>query len=145
MHIWSYWYFSRQSWLQLVFLPVQCFSYLCLWISMEIINRQFIVGIEKNFILVKLRTPAWETNSRSTWTVFQQSTKWGRLVSKVGCGLRCSSDSKESACNAGDLGLIPGLGRSPGEGYQLQCSCLENSTDRGAWWATVYGVAKSQT
>ena len=46
-----------------------------------------------------------------------------------------SSDGKESACNAGDLGLIPGSGRSPGKGkgYPLQCSGLENSTDRGAW------------
>ena len=57
------------------------------------------------------------------------------------------SDYKESSCNAGDLGLIPGLGRSPGEGngYPLQYSCLENSTDRGAWWATVRGVAKNGT
>ena len=45
------------------------------------------------------------------------------------------SDGKESACNAGDLGLIPGVGRSPGEGngYSLQCSCLENPMDRGIW------------
>ena len=57
------------------------------------------------------------------------------------------SDGKESACNTGDPGLIPGLGRSPGEGNgnPLQYSCLENSMDRGAWWATVHGVAKSQT
>ena len=57
------------------------------------------------------------------------------------------SDSKASARNAGDLGSIPGLGRSPGEGNgnPLQYSCLENSTDGGAWWATVHGVAKSQT
>ena len=57
------------------------------------------------------------------------------------------SDSKESACNAGDLGLIPGLGRSLGEGnsYPLQYSCLENSMDRGAWQATVHGVAKNWT
>jgi len=56
-------------------------------------------------------------------------------------------DGKVSACNAGDLGLIPGLGRSPGEGNgnPLQYSCLENSMDGGAWWATVHGVAKSQT
>jgi len=49
------------------------------------------------------------------------------------------SGGKESACNAGDPGLIPGLGRSPGEGngYPLQYSCLENSMDRGAGWATV--------
>ena len=48
------------------------------------------------------------------------------------------SAGKESAFNAGDLGSIPGLGRSPGEGkgYPLQCSCLQNSMDRGAWWAT---------
>ena len=54
------------------------------------------------------------------------------------------SDCKESACNAGDLGLIPGLGRSPGEGNgnTLQYSCLENSMDRGAWWATVHGVRR---
>ena len=47
-----------------------------------------------------------------------------------------------SACNAGDLGLIPGSGRSLGEGngYPLQYSCLENSMDRGAWWAIVHGV-----
>ena len=60
-------------------------------------------------------------------------------------GFPGGSDDKESPCNAGDLGLIPGLGRSPGEGtgYPLQQSCLENSMDRGSWWATVHGVAKS--
>ena len=54
------------------------------------------------------------------------------------------SDGKESACSAGDLGLIPGLGRFPGEGNgnPLQYSCLENLMDRGAWWITVHGVAK---
>ena len=58
-----------------------------------------------------------------------------------------SSDGTESACNAGGPGLIPGLGRSPGEGNgnPLQYSCLENSMDRGAWRATVHGVTKSQT
>ena len=57
------------------------------------------------------------------------------------------SDGKESVSNAGDLGLIPGLGRSPGEknGYPLQYFCLENPMDRGAWQTTVHGVAKSQT
>ena len=51
------------------------------------------------------------------------------------------SDGKASAYNAGDLGLIPGSGRSPeeGNGYPLQYSSLENSVDRGAWWATVHG------
>ena len=58
-----------------------------------------------------------------------------------------SSDGKESTCNAGDPDSIPGSGRSLGEGngYPLQYSCLENSTDRGPWQATVHGVAKSQT
>ena len=62
-------------------------------------------------------------------------------------GFPGGSDSKESAYNAGDLGSIPGLGRSPGEGNgnSLQYSCLENPMDRGAWWATVDRVVKSQT
>ena len=53
---------------------------------------------------------------------------------------------KSSPANAGDMGLIPGLGRSPGEGNgnPLQYSCLGNLMDRGAWWATVHGVAKRQ-
>ena len=53
----------------------------------------------------------------------------------------------KSACNAGDPGSVPGSGRSPGErnGYPLQYSCLENSVDRGAWWATVHGVAELGT
>ena len=62
-------------------------------------------------------------------------------------GLSGSSDSKESACNAGHLGSIPGLGRSPigGGGKPLQYSCLENHMERGAWQTTVHGVAKSWT
>ena len=57
---------------------------------------------------------------------------------------------KNPPANAGDVrnvGLIPGWGRSPGggRGNPLQCSCLENPMDRGAWWATVHSVAKSQT
>ena len=56
-----------------------------------------------------------------------------------------SSDSKESVCNAGDPGSIPGLGRSPGEGngYPFQYSCLQNSMDRAAWQAPLHGIAKS--
>ena len=65
---------------------------------------------------------------------------------KQGCqftlGFSGGSDGRESACNAGDLGLISGLGRSSGEGngYQLQYSSLENSMDREAWQAAVHGV-----
>ena len=69
------------------------------------------------------------------------------------------SNGKESTCvqarthainppaSSGDAGLIPGSGRSPGEGNgnPLQYSCLENAMERGAWWATVHGVTESQT
>ena len=63
------------------------------------------------------------------------SPSWGFPYSSVG---------KESACNAGDPGLIPGLERSPGEGNgnPLQYSCLENPMDKRTWWATVHKVAK---
>ena len=62
-------------------------------------------------------------------------------------GFPGGSEAKASACNVGDLGSIPGSGRSPGEwnGTPLQYSCLKNPMDRGAWWATVHGVAKSRT
>ena len=66
-------------------------------------------------------------------------------------GFLGGSEVKASASNAGDLGSIPGSGRSPGEGNgeengnPLQYSCLENLGDGGAWWAAVYGVAQSQT
>ena len=62
-------------------------------------------------------------------------------------GFPGGSGGKESTCNARDLGSITGFGRSPGEGkgYSLQYSCLENPMDRGAWQATVHGVAKSWT
>ena len=57
------------------------------------------------------------------------------------------SDGKESACNTGDVGWIPALGRSPegGNGYLFQYSCQGNPMDRGSWWATVHGIAYSQT
>ena len=62
-------------------------------------------------------------------------------------GIPGSSVSKDSACNAGDLGSIPVLGRSPGRGHgnPLQYSGLENPMDRGVWWAMVHGVTKCWT
>ena len=60
-------------------------------------------------------------------------------------GFPGGSDNKESTCNAGDPGLIPGLGRSPGEGNgnPLQYSCLKNPMDRGAWQSAAHGIAES--
>ena len=57
------------------------------------------------------------------------------------------SDGKEPACTSGDLGSMLGLGKSPeeGNGYPLQYSCLENSMDRGVWWARVHGISNSRT
>ena len=70
-----------------------------------------------------------------------------RMALCVARGFPGGSELKASACNVGDLGSIPGLERSPGEGNgnPLQYSCLENPMDRGAWWATLHGVAPSQT
>ena len=79
----------------------------------------------------------------------QFRTKEGTSTEQLGEGKVFSgdSDSKESAYSAGDPGLIPGSGRSPGEGNgnPLQYSCLEKPMDRGVWLATVYGVTKHQT
>ena len=73
--------------------------------------------------------------------------RWGVGRALFFSGFPGGSDSKASACNAGDPGLISGLGRSSGEGNgnPLQYSCLENSMEGGAWLATVHGVAKSRT
>ena len=67
------------------------------------------------------------------------------LKFKGAAGLSGGSEGEQSICNVGDPGSIPGSGRSSGEanGYPLQCSCLENPSDGGAWWATVHGVAES--
>ena len=80
------------------------------------------------------------------------SSLWAKSIClrdeiSVSWGSPSNSDSKESTCNAGDLGLIPGLGRSAEEGHSnpLQYSCLENPMDRGAWQATIHRVEQSQT
>jgi len=78
------------------------------------------------------------------WVENQRKNHWrrDRLPPPVFLGFPCGSEGKESSCNVGDLGLIPGLGRFPGEGkgYPLQYSSLENSM-----YCTVHGVAKSRT
>ena len=82
--------------------------------------------------------------TQTTQSVFNDIRKW--LLCHF-IGFPGGSDGEESAYNAGDLGSVPGLGRSAGEGngYPLHYSFLENPMDRGAWWATIHGVTKSQT
>ena len=78
------------------------------------------------------------------WTQ-RANKKVGRITSNIETYIIIySSVGIESACNAGDLSSVPGLGRSPGEGngYPLQYSCLENPMDRGGWQPTVHGVAR---
>ena len=81
----------------------------------------------------------WLSNNNKSWVNF------GNISLKIIEVFPGGLDSKESACNAGYLGLIPGSRRFPEEwnGYPLQYSCLENLMDRGVWWATVHEVAKS--
>ena len=80
--------------------------------------------------------------SQTLWTCYY--VLW---ISKIMIFFPRGSDSKESACNVRDPVSIPRLERSPGEGngYPLQYSCLENSIDRGTWWAAAHGVAESRT
>ena len=92
-----------------------------------------------------MNPPAIQKTQINSW-VGKISWRRDRLPTPVFLGFPGGSDSKESAGNEGDLGSIFGLGRCPGEGHgnPLQCSFLENPVDRGAWWATVHGVAKSR-
>ena len=99
----------------------------------------------------------WRRVLRVPWTARKGNQSWiyiGRtdveaetLILWLPGGFPGGSEDKASACNVGDLGSISGLGRSPGKGNgnPLQYSCLENSMDRGAWRATVHGIAESQT
>ena len=91
----------------------------------------------------------WATREAPYWMYWMHIIKfwWIKRCIMIKPGFLGGSNGKESACNAGDLGSIPGSGISPGErnGNPLQYSCLENSMDREAWWVTVHGVAKSRT
>ena len=88
---------------------------------------------------------SWE--SKCCYSMWMGSPGKGWALFKAPLGFPGGSDGKESACNAGGLGSVPGWERLPGGGHgnPLQYSFLENSVDRGVWWATVHGVKKSQT
>ena len=81
------------------------------------------------------------------WWYWKSGPLGGNLVEILVGGFSGGSYGKEDSCNAGDLGSVPGSGRSPGEGNGnlLMYPSLEKSMDRGAWWATVHGVTKSWT
>ena len=104
-------------------------------------------NIKKSVLPVETLT---STFIRIIFTKTDRSTKYMRIT-VARCidsqGFPGDSDGKESAYNAGDPGLIPGLRRSPGEGHgnPLHYSYLENPTDKGAWQATVHGIAQSWT
>ena len=107
------------------------------------------MGVKLRFYLFEndfLRSSLWDQCSQKFFQLYK-SHQCTNHFRRFECLFPGGSQVKVSACNAGDLGLIPGSGRSPGEGNgtPLQYSCLENPMDRGAWWATVHGVAKSQT
>ena len=100
-----------------------------------------------NYSLILSQDSLHKTSEFLVWTPAEGSAVTFQCLLSSTLSFTVGSDSKESTCNAGDLGSMPGLERSPGEGnsYTLQFSCLENPMDRGAWWATVHRVAKSQT
>ena len=96
------------------------------------------------------RDPAAIFGSQDYWYLEKKvCVCWGRKdsITYSTSGLVQWLSSKRCSCSAGDMGSIPESGRSPGGGHgnSLQHSCLENAIDRGAWWATVHTVTKSQT
>ena len=109
----------------------------------------------EGILSVKMRSKILE---RMMWMKGNPWGKWARIpkrresgkekgligLCRVDTGFPGGSDGKESACNVGVLGSVPGLGRSHGKGngYPFQCSCPVNPMDRGAWWAVVHGVSR---
>ena len=87
---------------------------------------------------------AWQTTVHGVAKSWTRQSNWAHTCIIVTIGFPGGSVVKKLPANAGDVGSIPGLGRCPGEvnGNPLQYSCLGNPMDRGAWWATVKGVAK---
>ena len=121
------------------------------WIfSLTLYQKLSLVKFKELFHHERMKITCFPMKSMSHLASLQKQILRQGLCTNLACLINrylCCSDGKESVCNAGDLGLIPGLGRSPGEGNgnPLQNSYLENSMDRGAWWATVNEVVKNRT
>ena len=115
----------------------------------------WIISQESNIVMVKfyyllhrrhlryVNSDFWAGSCMWDFGTLGRDTGWRYKSGSYQQGFPSGSDGKESTCNAGDPGSIPGSGRSPGggSGNPLQYSCLENSMDRGAWWAIVHEVA----
>ena len=110
--------------------------------TLDSLSLGYTAPHQKASIILTVVPP--EGTYHSSWAasrVFSVSFLFSSFIMMF-LGFPGGSDGKESACNAGDPGSIPGSERSPGEGkgYPLLYSCLENLTDREAWWSTVHGV-----
>ena len=128
------------------------------WTALVHLYRYFPLKMyywQSQFLGKKIRGPGPPRQRKGSGALGEKGV-WGSQGEKDKCFfLHCFvlvsfpgvSEVKASVCNAGDLGSIPGLGRSPGEGNgnPLQYSCVENPMNGGAWWATVHGIAKSWT
>ena len=123
------------------------------WVNTSVLNLSlyFPWEVGKHRIWLKFELTGWKLWVILTNCCISMVDGCGRIYfvtpSTYDSGFPRGSVGKESACNAGDLGLIPGSGRDPGEGNSnpLQYSCLENSMDEGARQGTVHGIAKNQT
>ena len=156
----KYWCFSINTSLcneysVLISFRIKWFDFLALqWTLKSLLQHYSLkaaILCHSAFCMVQLPHPYMTTGKTIALTIKTFVSKVMSLLyntlSSFVMGFPGGSDGKESTYNAGDLGLIPGSRRSPGEenGYPLQHSCLENPMDRGAWWGTVHRLAKSRT
>ena len=145
------------GYLRLIIKMKLCLVFCCLLFIVQLLNSivswrmLFILKCWRervSFFLIQFSSVAQSCPTLWPLTKSLEFNYMGRLeVRQCPClGFSCSSVGKESACNAGDPGSIPGLGRSPGEGNgnPFQYPFLENLMDRGAWWTAVHGVAKNR-
>ena len=118
--------------------------------SLTLYQKLSLVKFKELFYHERMKITCFPMKSVSHLASLQEQIRRQGLCTNLACLINrylCCSAGKESVCNAGDLGSIPGSGRSPeeGSGSPLQYSYLENPMDRGAWRAIVNGVTKSRT
>ena len=116
-------------------------------VSLYSAAQDFCPGTNASSLIESPRSQLAQCSHSLCWTSARFPVQEDIKRENLHEGFPGGSDGKESACNTGDVSLIPGSGRSLGEGNDnpLQYSCLGNSMDRGAWWATVHGVPKHRT